>query len=93
MRWTLTVFLAAQIGSASGILADDGVMAIDAAVIVRAHVARAQKFAALGLVALVVFALDLGRVRDRSVTAITAEAVAVQVLFADEILSENVLVD
>lgn len=55
-------------------------MAFNAAVVVGAHVARAEQLAALGLITLAVVTLHLGRVRDRSVAAVTSEAVAVQIL-------------
>ena len=78
----LTVFLAAQIFRASRVLAHDRIITFHAAVVVGAHVARAEELAALALLALVIVTGHLVCVWDWSVASIAGNAVAVQRLWA-----------
>lgn len=74
---SLTVLFAAQIFGTSRVLANDGFVTLHAAVVVGAHVARAEELAALAFLALVVVTRHRVCVRDWSVTTIAGDAVAV----------------
>lgn len=77
---TLTVLVAAQLCRASRALAHDGVVSFHTAVVVGAHVARAEQFAALVLLALVVVTRHCARVFDGSVATVAGDGIAVHLL-------------
>ena len=78
-EFRLTV-VAAQLGGAPGIFAQDGVSTVHRSVVVGARMVRAEGFAALGLLALAVVTLDFVGVVDRSVAVRASNRVAVRVL-------------
>ena len=75
-EFRLTV-VAAQLGGAPGIFAQDRVSTVHRSVVVGARMVRAEVFAALGLLALAVVTLDLVGVVDRSVAVRAGNRVAV----------------
>ena len=76
-EFRLTV-VAAQLGGAPGIFAQDGVSTVHRSVVVGASVVRAERVAALLFLTLAVVALYIMRVVDRSVAVGAADGVAVR---------------
>ena len=81
LKLKLTV-VAAQVGGAPGVRAQDGVSPMERSVFVWARVLRAECFAALLFLALAVVALHIMGVVDRSVAVGICNGVAVRRFYA-----------